>query len=170
MKGALAAMVGALTAIKKAGISIEGRAYFAGVIDEKRNYRGADYIAKNGPKTRYAIVGEPTELEIHNGHRGLIWIEVKIHGKYAHGGTPEKGINAIEKANSVITEIVTKLKPEIMKRNHTVTGPANLNLFFQAARFLKNISQQSPQQAGPRQPGPVGNTLFKQHLLNFFPL
>ncbi len=128
MKGALAAMVGALMAIKKAGIQLDGRAYFAGVVDEERNYRGADYIAKNGPITRYAIVGEPTELEIHNGHRGLIWIEIKVHGKYAHGGTPEKGINAIEKINSVITEIVTKLKPEIMKRKHPVTGPSHLNL------------------------------------------
>ncbi len=128
MKGALAAMVGALMAIKKAGIQLDGRAYFAGVVDEERNYRGADYIAKNGPITRYAIVGEPTELEIHNGHRGLIWIEVKVNGKYAHGGTPEKGINAIEKINSVITEIVTKLKPEIMKRKHPVTGPSHLNL------------------------------------------
>ncbi len=130
MKGALAAMVGAIIAIKKAGIQLDGRAYFAGVVDEERNYRGADYIAKNGPITRYAIVGEPTELEIHNGHRGLIWIEVKVNGKYAHGGTPEKGINAIEKINSVITEIVTKLKPEIIKRNHPVTGPSHLNLGY----------------------------------------
>ncbi len=130
MKGALAAMVGALTAIKSAGIPLEGRAYFAGVIDEERNYRGADYIAKNGPLTRYAIVGEPTELEIHNGHRGLIWIEVKVNGKYAHGGTPEKGINAIEKAGAIITEIITKLKPEIKKKSHPITGPSHLNLGY----------------------------------------
>ncbi len=130
MKGALAAMVGALMAVKNAGVPLEGRAYFAGVIDEERNYRGADFIARNGPLTRYAIVGEPTELEIHNGHRGLIWIEVKVTGKYAHGGTPEKGINAIEKINAIITEITTKLKPEIMKRKHPITGPSHLNLGY----------------------------------------
>ncbi len=130
MKGALAAMAGALSAVKKSGIPLDGRVYLAGVIDEERNYRGADYIAKNGPITRYAIVGEPTELEIHNGHRGLIWIEIKVTGKYAHGGTPEKGINAIEKISAIIEEISTKLKPQIMKKNHPITGPSHLNLGY----------------------------------------
>lgn len=128
MKGALAAMITALLAVKKSGLELEGKAFFAGVVDEEFWFRGADYIAKNGPKTKYAVVGEPTSLEIHNGHRGLIWIEIKVTGKYAHGGTPDQGINAIEKMNSVITAIVEKLLPEIRKRAHPITGPALLNL------------------------------------------
>ena len=128
MKGALAAMIGAICAVKEAAITLEGQVYFAGVIDEERNYRGADFITRNGPITRYAIVGEPTELEIHNGHRGLIWIEIKVKGKYAHGGTPEKGINAIEKVSAIIEEITTRLKPQVMKKSHPITGPSHLNL------------------------------------------
>ena len=130
MKGALAAMMAALTAVKHAGIHLDGRAYFAGVIDEEFWYRGADHLAKNGPKTRYAVVGEPTDMEIHNGHRGLIWIEVKVKGKYAHGGTPEKGINAIDRMNRIISGIQEQLLPEIRKRSHPVTGPALLNLGY----------------------------------------
>ncbi|MDW7739377.1 MAG: M20 family metallopeptidase [Bacillota bacterium] len=130
MKGALAAMISALVALKKRGVELNGRAYFAGVIDEEFWYRGAAYLAQNGPKTRYAIVGEPTGLDIHNGHRGLVWVEVKVKGKYAHGGTPELGINAIEKMNKIITEIKEVLYPKIINRTHPVTGPSYLNLGY----------------------------------------
>ncbi len=128
MKGALAAMITAILAVKKAGLELDGKVYFAGVVDEEFWFRGADHIAKNGPKTKYAIVGEPTGLEIHNGHRGLIWIEIKVTGKYAHGGTPDRGINAIEKMNPIVTAIIEELLPEIRKRTHPITGPALLNL------------------------------------------
>ena len=128
MKGAVAAMIMALVVIKRAGIELEGGLYFTGVIDEEYWNLGTKHIIKHGPKSKYAIVGEPTNLEIHNGHRGLEWIQVFVEGKYAHGGTPEKGINAIEKMNKIISEIVDNLLPDIKKRNHTITGPAALNL------------------------------------------
>ncbi len=128
MKGAVAAMIMALVLIKRAGIELEGRANFTGVIDEEYWNLGTKHVIEHGPKSKYAIVGEPTKLEIHNGHRGLEWIQVFVEGKYAHGGTPEKGINAIVKMNKIVSEIVDKLLPAIKKRNHPITGPAALNL------------------------------------------
>ena len=76
MKGAVAAMIMALVVIKRAGIELEGGLYFTGVIDEEYWNLGTKHIIKHGPKSKYAIVGEPTNLEIHNGHRGLEWIQV----------------------------------------------------------------------------------------------
>lgn len=130
MKGALAAMITALTAVRKAQIPLTGRAYFAGVIDEELNNEGAIHIAGNGPITTYAIVGEPTGLEIHNGHRGLVWLEIKVKGKYAHGGTPEKGINAIEKICTIMTALKEQLEPELAKRVHPVTGPSTMTFNY----------------------------------------
>lgn len=128
MKGAVAAMIIALVLIKRAGIKLEGKVYFTGVIDEEYWNMGTKHILQHGPKAKYAIVGEPTKLEIHNGHRGLEWIQVFVEGKYAHGGTPEKGINAIVKMNKIVSEIIDSLLPEINKRSHPITGPATLNL------------------------------------------
>jgi len=130
MKGALAAMITALAAVKEARIPLAGKAYFAGVIDEELDNEGAIHIAKNGPITSYAIVGEPTGLEIHNGHRGLAWLEIKVKGKYAHGGTPEKGINAIEKINTIMTALKERLEPELTKRVHPVTGPSTMTFNY----------------------------------------
>ncbi len=128
MKGAIAAMVMAILLIKRANIKLDGIVHFTGVIDEEYWNYGTKHVVENGPKAKYAIVGEPTNLEIHNGHRGLEWVEISVKGKYAHGGTPEKGINAIAKMNKIITEIQNNLLPEISQRVHPIIGPALLNL------------------------------------------
>ncbi len=128
MKAALAAMIYAILAIKRAGVSLEGEVVFAGVADEEFWNAGTRDLVTRGPQTRYAIVGEPTELKIYHGHRGLEWIEIVIKGKYAHGGTPEKGINAIEKAGLLIRALSEELLPRIRERSHPITGPATLNL------------------------------------------
>lgn len=51
-----------------------------------------------------------------------------MQGRYAHGGAPERGINAIVKMNAVVTALMERLLPEIAKRVHPIAGPATLNL------------------------------------------
>lgn len=128
MKGPISAMIMALIVLKRANVKLKGKVYFAGVIDEEKGAEGARHIVKNGPKAKCAIVGEPTDMQIANGHRGLESIQITVKGKYAHGGTPEKGINAIAKMNKILTEIETNLLPQIMKRIHPIIGPAFFNL------------------------------------------
>ncbi len=128
MKSAVAAMMMAVLLVKRANIKLSGKVYFAGVIDEERGAEGTRHILKNGPITKYGIVGEPSNLEIQNGHRGLEWIRIIVQGKYSHGGTPKDGINAIEKMNRVITEIQNNLLPLVKERKHPIAGPANFNL------------------------------------------
>ncbi len=128
MKGALAAMIHAVLAVKKAEIPLEGEVLFAGVADEEFWNAGTRDIVERGPRTRYALVGEPTEMKIFHGHRALEWIEIVLKGKYAHGGTPERGINAIEKAGLLIRALSEELLPRIRERVHPITGPSTLNL------------------------------------------
>lgn len=128
MKGALASMILAVLAVKRAGIGLEGQVVFAGVADEEFWNIGTRHIVEHGPRTRFAIVGEPTELKIVNGHRALEWIEIAIKGRYCHGGTPERGINAIEKAGKLINSICNDLLPALKARTNPVTGPSTLNL------------------------------------------
>jgi len=128
MKGSLASMIYAVLAIKRAKIMLEGQVVFAAVADEEFWNLGTRHIVEHGPRTRYAIVGEPTELKIDNGHRALEWIEIAIKGRYCHGGTPERGINAIEKAGKLIYSICGDLLPSLHERTNPVTGPSTLNL------------------------------------------
>lgn len=107
MKGGLAALIGSLLALKRAGCPFNGKIFFTAVADEET---GSDngtvwLIRHKGLSADYAIVAEPSDGWIAIGNRGLIWIEVVIKGKAAHGSRPDLGINAIQNAARAIAAI-----------------------------------------------------------------
>lgn len=128
MKGPLAAMMAAMTAIKKAGIELDGDLYFTGVADEEELGKGVKYLIKNGPHTDGAIVGEPGEMIIQLGHKGLEWIEVHIEGKKVHGGDYKNGINAIQMASRFVTKICDEYVPVLESREHPILGVPTINV------------------------------------------
>lgn len=127
MKGALACMMSAMAAIKKSGEKLLGNLVFTAVINEEQKSEGTEFLVKNGPYTEAAIVGEPTNLNIAAGHRGLEWFEIDIIGKTTHGGTPSEGVNAISKAAKLISRIETDLIPKFKDRKHPLIGEPLLN-------------------------------------------
>ncbi|MFA1820038.1 M20 family metallopeptidase [Virgibacillus oceani] len=129
MKGAIAAMMVAMVTLKKYHTNLSGEVIFAGVIDEEETVQGAKQIADAGElKADFAIVGEPTELNIMPAHKGLEWIELIFIGKASHGSTPDAGINAVYHATEFIRLVQENLLPELEKRVHPKLGSPTLNL------------------------------------------
>ena len=52
---------------------------------------------------------------------------LRIHGKTAHGGIPELGINAISKAAKVINAIEEQIVPKLAERQNEYMGPSVMN-------------------------------------------
>lgn len=127
MKGALACMMTAMAAIKKSGVQLSGDIVFAGVIDEEDKSEGTRALLKSGLKADGAVVGEPSNLEICIGHRGLEWFEFEFIGKTVHGGKQKEGINAIEKAARFMNRLECELLPKIEKRKHPCVGSSSMN-------------------------------------------
>jgi acetylornithine deacetylase/succinyl-diaminopimelate desuccinylase family protein len=127
MKGALACMMVAMRLLKDSGVALRGDLLFTGVINEEDRSEGTEYLVRNGPKADRCVVGEPTGLAIMAGHRGLEWLEFEFKGKAAHGGTPEKGVNAISMAARFIRRVEDELVPELRRRVHPIIGPAVMN-------------------------------------------
>jgi acetylornithine deacetylase/succinyl-diaminopimelate desuccinylase len=128
MKSACAAMAMALVALKRSGLRLGGDLFFTGVINEELKSEGSEDIVMNGPKADAVIVGEPSELNISVGHRGLEWIEVEVIGRAAHGGRPHLGINAISKMAAFIRKLEAELPPRLKPRAHPLMGPPIFNL------------------------------------------
>ena len=128
MKGPLASMMAAMTAIKRAGIELDGDLYFTGVADEEELGKGVKYLIKHGPHTDGAIIGEPGEMIIQLGHKGLEWIEVQIEGKKVHGGDYKNGINAIQMASRFINRICDEYVPVLESREHPILGVPTINI------------------------------------------
>ena len=62
-------------------------------------------LPKDAARPRLAIIGEPTEMQVANAHKGIHFLRTQITGHEAHSSTPERGVNAIAAAAEIIAEI-----------------------------------------------------------------
>lgn len=125
MKGALAAMIGALKALVKSEPRLPGDLIFSAVVDEEYKSVGIRKLVEEY-RTDAAVVGEPTEMKVATTHKGFVWIEIEIKGKAAHGSVPEKGVDAIVHAAKVVSR-VEKLQEKLGTRVHPVLGAPKIH-------------------------------------------
>jgi acetylornithine deacetylase/succinyl-diaminopimelate desuccinylase len=128
MKGPMAAMAGALGALKNLQLLEKGAVTLAAVIDEEMESLGAEALIRSGITADGAIIGEPTNNQIAIGHKGLEWLEIEFFGKATHGGTPERGVNAISAAARFVRLAEDELVPQFQQRRHPVLGVPTINM------------------------------------------
>ncbi|MFZ5496426.1 MAG: M20 family metallopeptidase [Verrucomicrobiota bacterium] len=105
MKGAIASIVFALKALRATGTRPNLNVEVSFTADEETDSTlGAEWVTRHGRlRADYAIVGEGGEGdEICCGHNGVVWLNVRVHGRAAHGSTPERGVNALEKMAALV--------------------------------------------------------------------
>jgi acetylornithine deacetylase/succinyl-diaminopimelate desuccinylase-like protein len=93
-KGSMAAMLWALKSVDLSKLNVA--VGFAGLADEEFEQLGAQACAAR-KMADFAIVGEPTNLDVVYTHKGTAWIEIETRGKSVHASLPETGINAIDR-------------------------------------------------------------------------
>jgi acetylornithine deacetylase len=75
--------------------------------DEEITCRGAlGVIARFGvdlPRPGAAIVGEPTQMQVADAHKGVAAYVTTVHGREAHSSKPALGASAIEAACDLVT-------------------------------------------------------------------
>lgn len=130
MKGGNAAMLIAMMAIRRAGVSLRGSLHYAGVVGEEspNNSEGARRLRQRGGRYDYAVVGEATGLKIAGCHKGMSWFRVDLKGKAAHASKPEQGINAVSAAARMVIALEEDLAPVIAKRSHEHVSSPTLNI------------------------------------------
>lgn len=127
MKGGIAASVGALMALRDCEAPLKRSVVGAFVVGEEERSEGAEELIRNGPKAEMAIIPEPTQLELHNAHRGLEWLTIIVRGRTVHAMEAEKGINAIAKAGRLIVALQEELLPKIAARKSPHMRPPTFN-------------------------------------------
>jgi acetylornithine deacetylase len=95
-KSSVAAM--AWTAAHLDPTTIDGRLVVALVCDEETGGEGIEAIHGELPPYTAAVVGEPTELDVCLGQRGLFRASVTARGRACHASRPWEGVNALEGA------------------------------------------------------------------------
>jgi succinyl-diaminopimelate desuccinylase len=105
MKGAIASIVFALKALKATGTKPNFNVEVSFTADEETDsILGTGWVTgREKLKADYAIVGEGGEGDlVCCGHNGVVWLNVHVHGRAAHGSTPQHGINALEKMSALV--------------------------------------------------------------------
>ena len=105
MKGAIASIVFALKALRVTGVKPNFNVEVSFVADEETDSTlGTGWVTAHGRlRADYAVVGEGGEGDaVCCGHNGVVWLNVRVHGRAAHGSTPEAGVNALEKMSALV--------------------------------------------------------------------
>ena len=105
MKGSIACLVMALRALRATGTRPRCNIEVSFTADEETDsLLGASWLVDRVPlQADYVVVMEGGEgPAIGCGHNGVVWLNVIVHGKPAHGSNPERGINALEKMSALV--------------------------------------------------------------------
>lgn len=117
MKGGAACLI---TAFNKTANKIKYPLGLQLVTDEEiGGFNGTKHQVEKGVRADFVITGEPTNFDIVNETKGVLWLKISTIGKTAHGAYPWRGKNAVLKMNDFINSL--KIKYRVPKREKWIT-------------------------------------------------
>lgn len=128
-KGPMAAMLWALhenhELLAEMPVAVDFVAFMG---EESGQWGSKEFAEKHGSDYTFALVGEPTSMEIVHVTKGSLWATLRATGKAAHSSMPEKGENAILKLTRTLDRLDCHLVPELASFTHPVLGHSTLNI------------------------------------------
>lgn len=127
MKGSLAAILGAVKALRDAGTRLAGDLLVAAVADEEVASIGMEDVLRH-VRPDAAIVTEPTELALCLAHKGFAWMDVTVHGRAAHGSRFDLGVDANIRMGRFLAALEWLERDLRARTPHPFTGPPSLHV------------------------------------------
>lgn len=127
-KGPMAAMLLALAEnqkiLKKLPVAID----FVAFMGEEASQHGSKHFVKqHGKDYSFAIVGEPTSMQIVHQTKGSLWATLQAKGKAAHSSQPHLGENAILIISRSLLALQEYLEPILSSFSDPLLGCSTLN-------------------------------------------
>ncbi len=107
-KGAIAAVITAVKALRACGVRLRGDLHVHAVADEEAGSRyGTRYLIEKGfVKADMGVVMEGSVFDrriyVRTAVRGLHWVEITTKGRSCHGSKPRFGVNAVLKMAKIL--------------------------------------------------------------------
>jgi acetylornithine deacetylase len=127
MKAGVAAMTLAVLAVRRAGVQLRGQVVLDAVVDEEATGAGTKHTVARGRRADFAVIPEPTGLQLLRLGNGQVNFQVRFHGTAGHGSTPEAGHNAIYDAAAFVS-LVEAQCADLAERPYPLIGPASYNI------------------------------------------
>lgn len=128
-KGPMAAMLAALQLKREQLTRLPVAIDFVAFMGEESGQWGSKHFVKHhGADYSFALVGEPTSMDIVHLTKGSLWTTLRATGQAAHSSQPERGDNAIIKLANALVEIQRDLGKLLTTYTHPQLGSSTLNV------------------------------------------
>jgi acetylornithine deacetylase len=128
-KGPMAAMLWALHENRDLLATLPVAIDFVAFMGEESGQWGSkDFVKQHGSGYQFALVGEPTSMEVVHTTKGSLWATLRATGRAAHSSMPENGENAILKLARAVDRLDCHLGAELAGYTHPVLGRSTLNV------------------------------------------
>jgi len=128
-KGPMAAMLWALRETRgllaKLPVAVDFVAFMG---EESGQWGSKDFVQRHGTEYLFAVVGEPTSMQVVHVTKGSLWATLRASGKAAHSSQPERGDNAILKLTRAVDTLDFHLGHALAAFTHPVLGRSTLNV------------------------------------------
>lgn len=105
MKGGLASMLYAAILLNRMGNPFKGTIILYFNVDEERENLGMKAFIESDISADYALVGEPTELDVCIGHKGVSRVRLTAIGESSHAASIGPHNNAIYSMSRMVTAL-----------------------------------------------------------------
>jgi acetylornithine deacetylase ArgE len=105
IKGGMAAMLAAVARLGRERPAGAMNVILACTVDEEFTFLGVQELVKQGVRADFAVVAEPTGLNVVHAHKGVARFILTTTGRACHSSQPELGVNAVYRMGHVLVGI-----------------------------------------------------------------
>jgi acetylornithine deacetylase len=127
IKGGLAAMAAAFARLVRARAGAFN-VILACAVDEEFTFTGVTRLVRSGLKADFAVVAEPTQLQIVHAHKGAVRWHLTTPGRSCHSSSPEQGTSAIYRMGRLLVGIERYAEQLRASRRDPLLGPPTLSV------------------------------------------
>jgi acetylornithine deacetylase/succinyl-diaminopimelate desuccinylase-like protein len=123
VKGGAAVMLAAFERLARERPAGSARVILAYTVDEEHTFLGVQELVKRGLNADYAVVAEPTLLNIVTAHKGVVRWVAETGGRACHSSRPENGVNAVYRMARVVSAVERYAAQLQARPPHPTLGP-----------------------------------------------
>jgi acetylornithine deacetylase len=128
VKGGMASMLTAFARLAKEKPRGAANVIMACTVDEEHTFLGVQRLVRDGLNADFAIIAEPTRLQIVDAHKGVVRWKVRTEGTACHSSRPDQGVNAIYRMGHVLPVIEEYAERLIKTAAHPRLGPPTISV------------------------------------------
>jgi acetylornithine deacetylase/succinyl-diaminopimelate desuccinylase family protein len=128
VKAGVAVMLAAFARLVREKPAGSAKVTVAFTVDEEHGGRGVTAAMEAGLRADYAIVAEPTLLNIVNAHKGVARWRIEVAGQACHSSRPDRGVNAVYRMARLVRGIEEYAKKLAEMPPDPVLGPRSCSV------------------------------------------